>query len=149
MGHIVRYSVSGRKPIIKLGIAGPAMRFIQRRKVLVATNSELTLLHSDMGRLLGVARTKRPPDRVQIDSLNFKGAHYRISFGRVTLQLLDRDGVRIRWPATVGFWDAPADTDYLGLAEGLEYLDPTIRPNDQIVEFAPNGIFPGEVLGGQ
>ena len=74
--------------------------------------------------------------------LRWRGQLYELRFGDVELQRTD-DATTDRWPATVGFSDAPIPYRILGYAGCLQYFDVTFCGDDRIVELDSNRSYPG------
>lgn len=75
-------------------------------------------------------------------SLRWRGAQYRLRFGRVQLQL-EGTAETWRWPAVVAFCDAPIRYPLLGNAGCLEFFDVTFRGDQRVLEIERNSSYTG------
>jgi hypothetical protein len=105
----------------------------------------MILLDASLGIQLGVRRTRKSPDGISGDSIRWGANRYPLWFGILEFELRSLRGNRLIWEAIAGFWDAPTAFDFFGQAESLQFFSANIRPDVQIVDFDPNGRFPGRI----
>jgi hypothetical protein len=70
--------------------------------------------------------------------LRWRGQHYTLRFGDVELGLSDNTST-YRWPATIGFSDAPIAYRLFG------FCDVTFRGDARVLELERNNAFPGTI----
>ena len=109
-------------------------------RALVDPGSDDTIFPAAIVPHIGV--TLRPDSG---HSLRWGGQRYSLRFGDVELELSD-SGVVWRWPAVVGFSDAPLQYRLLGYSGCLQFFDATFRGEDRILELATNSSFPGMTI---
>ena len=120
--------------VTSIGTAGRSRYF---KRGLVDPGSDDTVFPPAIVRRIGV--TLRPNTG---HTLRWRGQLYQLRFGDVDLHLTD-NATTYRWPAIVGFSDAPITYRILGYAGCLQFFDVTFRGDDRIVEFEPNRTYPG------
>ena len=125
------------RPFVPMTIIAPSGRSRTFNRVLVDPGSDDTVFPMAIVSRLHV--TLRPDTAHR---LRWRGQLYELRFGDVDLQMTD-DVTTYRWPATVGFSDAPIPYRILGYAGCLQFFDVTFRGDERFVELEPNRLYPG------
>jgi hypothetical protein len=75
-------------------------------------------------------------------SVRWRGRRYALAFGDVYLELVG-DTETWRWPAVIGFCDAPIRYPLLGIAGCLQFFNATFLGARRVVELEKNRSYPG------
>jgi hypothetical protein len=121
-------------PVTVLGATGKG-RFFPR--AVLDPGADDTVFPLAVIGLLGVA--------MRADSghgLRWRGQGYALRFGDVALEL--NDGLQVwRWPAVVGFSQAPLRYPILGIGGCLQFFDARFLGDNRIVELQTNRSYSG------
>jgi hypothetical protein len=74
-------------------------------------------------------------------SVRWRGRRYALAFGDVQLELIG-DAEIWRWPAVIGFSDAPIRYPLLGIAGCLQFFNATFLGEERLVELQRNQSYP-------
>jgi hypothetical protein len=125
------------RPLVPVRIIGPTGRSRLFLRSLLDPGSDDTIFPLDVAALIGTqlrTRTKH--------SVRWRGQRHRLEFGDVELELADA-AETLRWPAVVGFSDAPIRYPLLGIAGCLQFLDVTFLGDQRAVLVQTNTSYPG------
>ena len=127
------------RPFVPLTVIGPSGHFRFFNRALVDPGSDDTIFPLAIAGRLAVSLRADHGHRVR-----WRGQIYPLQFGDVELQMTDTI-TTFRWPAIIGFSDAPISYRILGYAGCLQFFDVTFRGDDHLVELEPNRSYPGNV----
>lgn len=110
------------RPLIQLFVWNQPNGRISRNypEVLVDTGANLILFPRDVAddlQRVGLQVTSKLPPGIKNKKITWRGEPKDLFFAKVDLELHDKAGYILRWPATVAFWDEPQFV--FGIAEGL------------------------------
>lgn len=126
-----------QRPFVPVRIQNGAGRYWNVTHAVVDTGSDDSVFPYEIATLLAI-NLGEEEFRVR-----WRGTAYPLRFGVAQFELESLDEFCI-WSATIGFSPAPIPYPILGQAGCLQYFDVTFRGADRVVDFEPNGTFPGE-----
>ena len=127
------------RPLIPAIVLGPTGKQRIFARAVLDPGADDTVFPLALAGLLGV------PLRTHIGhGLRWRGQAYPLRFGDVELEL--SDGVQVcRWPAVIGFSQAPMRYPILGLSGCLQFFDASFFGEDRVVRLEVNRSFPGTI----
>ncbi len=130
-------SAAHERPFVRVILHSATGQSRHFHRVLLDPGSDDTIFPLAMASRMSV--TLRPDSGHR---LRWGGQPYPLRFGDVQLEITD--GVSTaRWPAVIGFSDAPLAYRLLGMRGCLQFFDATFRGADRIVELTINRTYPG------
>jgi hypothetical protein len=91
----------------------------------------------DLAALIGLQFRPGPKHFVR-----WRGQRYPLEYAPVEFELSDGSETW-RWPAVIGFSEAPIRYPLLGVAGSLEFMDVTFRGGEKELTIEANALYPG------
>ena len=140
-GATVSNSASGTaipRPLVPVAIIGQVTR---RRfpRALLDSGSEDTIFPAPIATMIGTQLYRRGSQK---SIVRWRGTTYPLRFGNIHLELTDGTSIW-KWPAEVGFSDAPLPYVILGNNGCLEFFDATFFGESREVELKINSAYAG------
>ncbi len=128
--------MSRPRPMIPLTITGPTGSWVCDG--LLDSGADDTVFPEQIAALLGIDLTGAPAGSASGVGM----VASQIRYAEVSLRVTDGGDV-YEWAARVGFTSAPIKRALLGFAGFLQYFTATFDGENDVVELAPNGLYPG------
>jgi hypothetical protein len=127
------------RPLVPVTVIAPSGQSFSFGRALVDPGADDTILPLDVAHLLGIALKSATSH-----AMRWRGQRFPLRYGELDLQLVDDDGMMLRWPAIVAFTAASIRYPLLGVCGSLEFLNVRFLGADRRLELEPNSAYPAK-----